>query len=73
MASNDRDALLALYRSTNGASWSNKDGWDTDAALSQWHGVEANVHGRVVKLTLGRNNLEGILPCYLIAKPAAVL
>ena len=56
----ERDALVALYRATNGPSWEENRGWCTDAPLSQWHGVEVNIkNGRVVKLKLNWNNLQG--------------
>ncbi|CAN0380427.1 unnamed protein product, partial [Discosporangium mesarthrocarpum] len=56
----DRDALLALYRSTGGASWARNQGWVSNAPdLGEWYGVESNEEGRVVKLKLTRNNLRG--------------
>jgi len=55
----DRHALLALYRSTGGASWKSKTNWDTDAPLATWYGVEVNDQGCVVKLDLQSNNLKG--------------
>lgn len=61
MASTDRHALLALYRSTGGAKWKRKDSWDTDVDLSQWHGVTVNDGGQVLKLILMDNNLQGNL------------
>ena len=60
MASTDRDALLALYRWTDGPNWRNSANWCTDADLSDWHGVEVNRGGRVVKLFLEQNNLRGV-------------
>ena len=54
----ERDALVALYRATNGDSWTEKQGWCTDAPLSEWHGVTVN-EGRVVDLRLFANNLQG--------------
>lgn len=59
MASTDRDTLVALFRSTDGANWTLNSGWDTDADLSQWYGVKVNDEGRVVRLSLGGNNLRG--------------
>lgn len=59
MASTDRDVLLVLYRSTGGDTWKKKGKWNTDADLSQWQGVLVNGEGRVVRLDLRRNNLEG--------------
>lgn len=60
MASTDRSALLALFRSTGGAdAWHASTNWDTDAELSLWHGVGVNEEGRVVALWLDGNNLQG--------------
>lgn len=59
----DRDALVALFRATGGASWKRKQNWDTDAELSAWFGVEVNNQGRVVKLNLEWNNLQGNSNC----------
>lgn len=56
----DRDALVALFRSTDGAGWICKTSWDTEHDISQWHGVTVNNEGRVVKLDLGSNNLQGM-------------
>ena len=61
MASSDRAALVALYRSTGGTRWKQNRNWDTDAGLSQWHGVQVNHEGRVVHLLLEDNNLQGML------------
>ncbi|CAB1114032.1 unnamed protein product [Ectocarpus sp. CCAP 1310/34] len=57
MAQTDRKALVALYNATGRAKWEYTRNWNTSAALSQWHGVEVNCQGRVVKLSLGGNNL----------------
>lgn len=61
MAWEDRAALVALFRSTGGTRWTKSNNWNTGADLSQWHGVEVNSEGRVVKLLLEKNNLKGIL------------
>ncbi|CAM9643523.1 unnamed protein product [Scytosiphon promiscuus] len=57
----DRDKLLALYRSTDGANWDKNDNWDTDASVSRWHGVKVKQLG-VSALNLGENSLRGTLP-----------
>lgn len=57
----DRDALVALYRSTSGFFWNKSTNWNTDAELSTWHGVEVNEEGRVGKIRLSFNNLRGNL------------
>ncbi|CAM9988840.1 unnamed protein product [Ectocarpus sp. 4 AP-2014] len=62
MSQTDCKALVALYKATGGAWWKKNRNWNTRAALSQWHGVEINSQGRVVKLTLPGNNLRGPIP-----------
>ena len=59
MASTDRAALLALFRSTHGSGWKNSNNWNTTAPLSEWYGVYVDHEGRVVKLWLPDNNLQG--------------
>ena len=61
----DRVALTSLYDSGGGSSWTNSDGWLGDGALSQWHGITADLVGRVVRLDLTRNGLAGGLPANL--------
>ncbi|MDY6992584.1 MAG: M12 family metallo-peptidase, partial [Pseudomonadota bacterium] len=59
-------ALVALYDSTQGDSWSKKTGWlNTTTPCSQpWSGVTCR-NGHVVKLSLRSNNLNGSLPTEL--------
>lgn len=52
MASEDRAALLALFRSSGGANWTVQGNWGTNVDLSQWGGVKADDQGRVTKLEL---------------------
>lgn len=59
MAATDGDVLLVLYRSTDGPHWTKNTIWDTDADLSEWHGVDVNDQGHVVKLNLPYNGLQG--------------
>ena len=61
MASTDRAALGALFRSTGGESWDRKDNWVTDTELATWHGAQVNDQGRIVALDLSTNNLRGSL------------
>ena len=60
--SRDREALVALYNSTNGPNWTNSTNWLSVAPLDQWHGVSTDADGRVVGLSLSRNNLRGTIP-----------
>lgn len=59
MVSIDRDALVALFRATDGLHWRDNKNWDTDAELRTWQGVTADVEGRVIELNLSNNNLHG--------------
>jgi gliding motility-associated-like protein/uncharacterized delta-60 repeat protein len=55
-----RAALIALYNSTNGASWTNNANW-LSADESTWHGV--TITGcNVTRIDLGGNNMLGSLP-----------
>ncbi|CAM9528387.1 unnamed protein product [Ectocarpus fasciculatus] len=62
MASTDRNALIALFEATRGAKWRKNDNWGTREALGTWYGVDVDAGGRVIKLSLYDNNLEGSLP-----------
>ncbi len=57
----DSLALVALYDSTNGDNWTNKDNWLSDSPISEWHGITVS-DGRVNKIDLSVNNLAGVLP-----------
>ncbi len=60
----DRAALVALYHSTDGPNWRNSENWLTDAPLDDWHGVRTR-SGRVVRIHLAENGLEGTIPAEL--------
>ena len=55
-------ALVALYESTGGPGWTNRNGWLTEAPLRRWSGVEVDAQGRVVGLDLNGNGLSGPIP-----------
>ena len=61
-SASDRDALIALYHATGGASWKNSGGWLGDGSLSSWYGVITDANGRVTSLALPDNGLTGTLP-----------
>ena len=58
----DRASLVALYEAANGDGWTNRRNWASDRPLSEWFGVEVDADGRVTRLLLGDNGLEGRLP-----------
>lgn len=69
----EREALCALYNSTDGPHWQQVSSsvggqdvstanWATDKPLDQWYGVETNSDGRVVRIHLNDMGLSGTLP-----------
>ena len=64
----DTDALVALvglYATTGGPTWTNNENWLSQAPLAAWFGVTADADGRVTGLDLSDNNLSGALPSSL--------
>ena len=61
----DRAALVALYHSTEGASWTTSTNWLSGRPLGAWHGVTTNSDGRVTELDLSGNQLTGPIPAEL--------
>jgi len=70
----EREALIALYNSTNGDSWTDNSGWktpplDTDGFAmpgteNTWHGIYLTSDS-VQEISLNGNNLVGSLPSEL--------
>ncbi|MDR8394690.1 hypothetical protein NC796_26365, partial [Aliifodinibius sp. S!AR15-10] len=58
----DRQALMDLYNATGGSSWKNDSGWGSGDPSDSWHGVKVDADGRVIRLDLWKNGLEGSLP-----------
>jgi Leucine-rich repeat (LRR) protein len=68
----ERDALIALYNSTNGDNWTNKTNWRKPGYPTEfndpgteptWYGVTTNAENtHVEKIGLGENNLIGTIP-----------
>nr|NIM13762.1 hypothetical protein [Candidatus Aminicenantes bacterium]NIM80428.1 hypothetical protein [Candidatus Aminicenantes bacterium]NIN19821.1 hypothetical protein [Candidatus Aminicenantes bacterium]NIN43697.1 hypothetical protein [Candidatus Aminicenantes bacterium]NIN86447.1 hypothetical protein [Candidatus Aminicenantes bacterium] len=69
----ERAALIALYNSTNGDSWTNNSGWktpplDTDGFAmpgteNTWYGIVSGIN--VTQISLSNNNLSGSIPSTL--------
>ncbi|MBL7959561.1 fibronectin type III domain-containing protein [bacterium] len=57
----DSLALVALYDSTGGPTWTNKTNWKTNNPITNWAGVGVT-GGRVVSVELDNNNLVGFIP-----------
>ena len=58
----DRDILERLHGAMGGTNWFDTTNWLTDAPLRDWHGVDADGQGRVTRLDLTHNGLEGAIP-----------
>ena len=59
----DRDALVALYESTNGESWRNSVNWLSETEpIGKWFGVSVDGNGCVLVLYLDNNELVGSIP-----------
>jgi len=67
VSSLERDALVALYNSTAGGSWTNNTNWlSGDPCVDEWFGVSCDPGDTMVTdLSLFDNNLSGILPSEL--------
>ena len=57
----ERNALVALYNSTNGPEWGRNTKWLSTSPVSEWYGITVS-GGRVIKVELENNNLSGVLP-----------
>ncbi|MDE2761834.1 MAG: Ig-like domain-containing protein [Gemmatimonadota bacterium] len=57
----ERHALAEFYASTDGDSWTNNDGWNSDADVDDWYGVTVG-DSLVEQLRLPDNGLDGPLP-----------
>ena len=57
----ERTALVSIYESSGGDSWTRSDNWCSDRPLSDWYGVETDAWGHVTALRLSHNNLSGTI------------
>ncbi|MDM8544906.1 Calx-beta domain-containing protein [Candidatus Venteria ishoeyi] len=60
IATQECEALLSFYHSSNGEQWLKQDNWNTTEACSNWYGLEVE-DGHVISIELEANNLTGIL------------
>ena len=58
----DHAALMALFNAAGGPNWKDNTYWGTDLALSRWFGVTTDDSGRVTRLNLSDNGLNGEMP-----------
>ena len=60
----ERDALMRLYASTEGPSfWSVSTRWgEGDPCDNSWAGITCTGGANVMQISLGSNNLHGMLP-----------
>jgi Leucine-rich repeat (LRR) protein len=62
----EREALVALYNSTNGANWNINISWlEAKGTEGTWYGVTVeNIGGtdHITQISLDNNNLNGIIP-----------
>ena len=58
----DRAVLVMLYNATDGDNCRNSDNWLSDRPIGAWKGVETDAQGKVTRLDLRLNNLNGKIP-----------
>ena len=54
--------MVAFYHATDGPNWRRSTNWLSGAPIGRWFSVTADDSGRVIKLSLARNNLKGYIP-----------
>lgn len=58
----ERNALIELFKATDGTNWRENINWCSDLPVSLWGGVGVNSIGQVISLHLGYNNVSGTIP-----------
>ena len=66
----DREALAAVYRTTDGRNWSYQRDWLSGEPIGDWYGVTTDDIGRVTDLDLYQNRLTGAIPAELGSLPS---
>ena len=55
--------MIALYNnSMGGPNWKNNANWLSDNPIGDWHGITTNNRGRIIKISLHYNGLNGQIP-----------
>jgi hypothetical protein len=60
---NDRQVLEDIYNLNDGDNWAESSGWMTDAPISKWHGVTADLDDNVTKLSFWDTEIAGACTC----------
>lgn len=69
VSQSEKEALKALYDSTNGSKWTTKTGWDFSTPVTSWnsttkagwYGIVVE-NGKIIDLSFSTNNLVGFIP-----------
>ncbi|CAB9517379.1 Leucine rich repeat N-terminal domain [Seminavis robusta] len=64
----EREILVKLYESCNGAEWKIAKNWNSNTDVCEWHGIGCK-DGHVILINLGANNLKGSPPHELFDLP----
>jgi hypothetical protein len=60
------EALVALYNSTSGPEWTNRQGWLQTNTPCSWYGINCQmIFGNLTHVMLPGNNLKGSIPAEL--------
>ena len=61
-AASDRAALIAFHNSMDGPNWKNSTNWLSDKPIGDWYGITTDNRGRVIRISLHYNGLNGQIP-----------
>ena len=61
-AASDRSAMIALYNSMGGPNWKNNANWLSDKPVGDWYGITTDNRGRIIRISLHYNGLNGQIP-----------
>ena len=61
-ARKDRQTLITFYHATGGPDWRVNTNWLSIRPIGSWHGITADIYGRVIAINLSDNRLSGEIP-----------